>query len=80
MHPVQDGTGPNTIVWEVETGYGKGMPGRSFHVTIDGILRGSQEVSHSWTVRLFGASLEGRASHRAGPRHLSQGSQPLAAA
>ncbi|MGY1592938.1 fibronectin type III domain-containing protein [Geodermatophilus sp. SYSU D00708] len=59
VQPVMADRGPNTLVFDVRTGYRSGGADRSFTVTVAGIHRGAQTVTHTWTTRLFDVTRAG---------------------
>jgi uncharacterized protein YkwD len=66
------------LVWEVRTGHGATGPDRSYAVTVSGIRRGGEELTHSWTTRLFDARQDGPQVPVPAPVTLVTGGVPSA--
>jgi len=59
VYPVGGGYGPDTLVWQVDTGYRPSTPDQSYEVTVSGVRRDWEELTHRYTVRLFDAARDG---------------------
>jgi uncharacterized protein YkwD len=55
-----NGYGTNTLTWQVDLNVGPGRADDPYDVTVTGIRRGGQTVSHSYTVTLFDATVDAR--------------------
>jgi uncharacterized protein YkwD len=54
------GYGTNSLVWDVDVTVARGRADDPYVVTVRGIRRGGQSVSHSWTTTLFDAEVDAR--------------------
>ncbi|MDQ1412186.1 MAG: hypothetical protein QOE07_774 [Acidimicrobiaceae bacterium] len=58
VETVVDGYGNNTLVWELDPGYGTGRADRSYDVSVTNIHQGADTVAHQYTVTLFDGEID----------------------
>jgi uncharacterized protein YkwD len=58
VYPVIDGYGDNTLVWQVDPGYGTGRPDQRYDVTVSNIMRNGVPLTHAYSVTLFDADVD----------------------